>query len=208
MLPLRLPRLPRKQMMQVKMMQMKMMHRSIWRQARRMHVLIVRYFFKSKSISYHWGRKQRYLISCFPPIISRALALACRTRRKEAISRNLKLNVRSRADCLEPLPGCLPSVALECSSSTADTSRIPSTNASGVWICRHRLFALKLPSVSESLRGGAPNSEEPFKGKRLHTTSAMQEKQAEKNATQRAGTNHEARSPSLHSRIIQTDEFK
>ncbi|KAM1380839.1 hypothetical protein ACFX2I_022523 [Malus domestica] len=122
--------LPGKQMMQVKMM-----HRSMRRQARRMHVLIVRYFFKSKSISYHWGRKQRYLISCSSPIFSFALAFACRTRRREAISRNLKLNVRSRTDCLQPLPGYLPGVALECSSSTADMSRIPSANASGVWIC-------------------------------------------------------------------------
>ncbi|KAM2613711.1 hypothetical protein TB2_028419 [Malus domestica] len=40
--------LPGKQMMQVKMM-----HRSMWRQAQQMYVLIVRYFFKSKSISYH-----------------------------------------------------------------------------------------------------------------------------------------------------------
>ena len=146
------------------MMQMKMMHRSIWRQARRMHVLIVRYFFKSKSISYHWGRKQRYLISCSSPIFSFALALACWTRRKDAISRNLKLNVRPGTDCPEPLPGYLPSVALECSSSTADMSRISSANALGVWICWHRRFALKLPSMSESLRGGAPKNHLKVKG--------------------------------------------
>ncbi|KAM1074165.1 hypothetical protein ACFX2B_018950 [Malus domestica] len=130
MLPFHLPHLPGKQMMQVKMML-----RSMWRQAQRIHVLIVRYFFKSKSISYHRGRKQRYLISCSSPIFSSALAFACRTRRKEAISRNLKLNVRSGTDCPKPLPGYLPNVALECSSSTADMSRIPSANASGVWIC-------------------------------------------------------------------------
>ncbi|KAM2685933.1 hypothetical protein EV2_008887 [Malus domestica] len=117
------------------MMQVKMMLRSMWRQAQRIHMLIVRYFFKSKSISYHRGRKQRYLISCSSPIFSSALALACRTRRKEAISRNLKLNVRSGTDCRKPLLGYLPSVALECSSSIADMSRIPLANASGVWIC-------------------------------------------------------------------------
>ena len=135
-------------------MQMKMMHRSIWRQARRMHVLIVHYFFKSKSISYHWGRKQRYLISCFPPIISHALALACRTRRREAISRNLKLNVRSGTDCQEPLLGCLPSVALEYSSSTVDGSRISSANISKqlIWCW---LFTLKLPSMDEWLKSDA-----------------------------------------------------
>ncbi|KAM1980927.1 hypothetical protein ACFX15_037489 [Malus domestica] len=100
----------------------KMMHRSMWRQAQQIHVMIIRYFFKSKSISYHRGRKQRYLISCFFPILSFALALACRIRRKEAISQNLKLNVRSGTDCPEPLPGYLPSVALEYSSSTVNGS--------------------------------------------------------------------------------------
>ncbi|KAM1665304.1 hypothetical protein ACFX13_045337 [Malus domestica] len=111
--------------------QVKMMHRSIWRQVQQIHVLIIRYFFKSKSISYHQGRKQRYLISCFSPIFSFALALACRTRRKEAISRNLKFNVRSGTDCPEPLHGCLPSIALECSSLTVDGFRISSANTSG-----------------------------------------------------------------------------
>ncbi|KAM2057752.1 hypothetical protein ACFX16_030405 [Malus domestica] len=67
-------------------------------------------------------QKQKYLISLG-------------TRGKEAISRNLKLNVRPGTDCPEPLPGYLPSVALECSSSTANMSRIPSANASRVWIC-------------------------------------------------------------------------
>ncbi|KAM2075373.1 hypothetical protein ACFX1T_038271 [Malus domestica] len=113
----KIPHLPGEQKRRVKMM-----HRSMWRQAQQIHVLIIRYFFKSKSISYHRGRKQGYLISCFFPILSFALALACRTRRKEAISRNLKLNVRSGTDCPEPLPGCLPSVALDYSSSTVDGS--------------------------------------------------------------------------------------
>ncbi|KAM1597851.1 hypothetical protein PS2_032712 [Malus domestica] len=130
MLSFRLPYLPGKQMMQVNMM-----FRSMWRQAQRIHVLIVCYFFKSKSISYHRGRKQRYLISCSSPILFSALALTFKTRRKKAISQNLKSNFRSGTDCLEALPGCLPSIALECSSSTADMSRIPSTNALGVWIC-------------------------------------------------------------------------
>ncbi|KAM1021762.1 hypothetical protein FF1_042762 [Malus domestica] len=34
-------------------------------------------------------------------------------------SRNLKSNLQSRTDCLRPLPGCLLSIALENSSSTA-----------------------------------------------------------------------------------------
>ncbi|KAM1135540.1 hypothetical protein ACFX19_045222 [Malus domestica] len=86
-------------------------------------------------------QKQKYLISSrskanvsnimFFPILSFALTLACGTRRKEAISRNLKLNVRSGTDCPEPLHGCLPSIALERSSSTVDGSRISSANTSG-----------------------------------------------------------------------------
>ncbi|KAM1493811.1 hypothetical protein ACFX10_025540 [Malus domestica] len=69
-----------------------------------------------KSISYHQGRKQEYLISYFFPVFSFTLALTCKTRRKKAISRNLKSNFRSGTDCPEPLPGCLPGIALECSS--------------------------------------------------------------------------------------------
>ncbi|KAM1076165.1 hypothetical protein ACFX1X_023989 [Malus domestica] len=41
------------------------------------------------------------------------------TRRKRAVSRNLKSNLQFGTDCLEPLPGCLLSIALEYSSSTA-----------------------------------------------------------------------------------------
>ncbi|KAM1946342.1 hypothetical protein ACFX13_001208 [Malus domestica] len=114
--------------------QVKMMHRNMWRQVQQIHVLIIRYFFKSKSISYHQGQKQKYLISCFSPIFSFTFALACRTMRNEAISRNLKLNVGSGTDCQEPLPGCLPSIALECSSLTIDGSQISSMNTSGQWI--------------------------------------------------------------------------
>ena len=73
---------------------------------------------QSKNISYHQGWKQEYPVSCFFPVFSFALALTCRTRRKNAISRNLKSNFRSRTDCPEPLPGHLPSIALEYSSST------------------------------------------------------------------------------------------
>ncbi|KAM1698833.1 hypothetical protein FF1_030008 [Malus domestica] len=132
----------------------KMMHRSMWRQAQYIHVLIIRYFFKNKSISYHRGRKQRYLISCFFPIFSFVLALACRTRRKEAISRNLKLYVRSGTDCPKPLPGCLPRFALEYSSSTVNGSRISSANISKqlIWCW---LFTLKLSSMDEWLKSDA-----------------------------------------------------
>ncbi|KAM1343072.1 hypothetical protein ACFX2F_007308 [Malus domestica] len=41
------------------------------------------------------------------------------TKRKRAVSRNLKSNLQSGTDCLRPLPGCLLSIALENSSSTA-----------------------------------------------------------------------------------------
>ncbi|KAM1034997.1 hypothetical protein ACFX2A_039207 [Malus domestica] len=40
------------------------------------------------------------------------------TKRKRAVSRNLKSNLQSGTDCLRPLPGCLLSIALENSSST------------------------------------------------------------------------------------------
>ncbi|KAM1084846.1 hypothetical protein TB2_022693 [Malus domestica] len=85
------------------------------------------------------------------PIISSALALACRTRKNEAVNQNLKLNVRSGTDCPKPLPGCLPSIALECSSSTVDGFRISSANTSKqlIWCW---LFTLKLPSMDEWLK--------------------------------------------------------
>ncbi|KAM1012705.1 hypothetical protein ACFX2C_042924 [Malus domestica] len=83
-------------------------------------------------------QKQKYLISSG-------------IRRKKAISRNLKLNVRSGTDCQEPLPGCLPSVALEYSSSTVDGSRISSANISKQLI-RCWLFTLKLPDKDEWLK--------------------------------------------------------
>ncbi|KAM1833588.1 hypothetical protein ACFX13_023392 [Malus domestica] len=86
-------------------------------------------------------QKQKYLISSG-------------TRRKKTISRNLKLNVRSGTDCQEPLPGCLPSVALEYSSSTVDGSRISSANISKqlIWCW---LFTLKLPNTDEWLKSDA-----------------------------------------------------
>ncbi|KAM0977319.1 hypothetical protein ACFX13_020445 [Malus domestica] len=52
------------------------------------------------------------------------------TRRKRAVSQNLKSNFRSRTDCLEPLPGCLLSIAFEYSSSTA----IKVMNSSGKYL--------------------------------------------------------------------------
>ncbi|KAM1075293.1 hypothetical protein ACFX2B_019923 [Malus domestica] len=85
---------------------------------------------KNKSISYHQGRKQEYPISCFPPVLIFVLVLTCRTRRKRAVSQNLKSNFRSITDCLEPLPGCLLSIALEYSSSTA----IKVTNSSDKYL--------------------------------------------------------------------------
>ncbi|KAM1201052.1 hypothetical protein FF1_017372 [Malus domestica] len=53
-----------------------------------------------------------------------------RTRRKRAVSRNLKSNLQFGTDCLEPLPGCLLSIALEYSSSTA----VKVTNSTGKYL--------------------------------------------------------------------------
>ncbi|KAM1120542.1 hypothetical protein ACFX2B_043976 [Malus domestica] len=52
------------------------------------------------------------------------------TRRKRAVSWNLKSNLQSGTDCLEPLPGCLLSIALEYSSSTA----VKVTNSTGKYL--------------------------------------------------------------------------
>ncbi|KAM1643040.1 hypothetical protein ACFX2K_012891 [Malus domestica] len=62
-------------------------------------------------------QKQEYLISS-------------RTRRKRAVSRNLKSNLQSGTDCLRPLPGCLLNIALEYSSSTA----VKVTNSTGKYL--------------------------------------------------------------------------
>ena len=56
----------------------------------------------NKSISYHQGRKQEYLISCFLSILFCVPLLPCRTRRKRAIRRHLESTFRFRTDCLEP----------------------------------------------------------------------------------------------------------
>ena len=61
--------------------------------------------------------KQKYLISCFLPVLFLVFVLTCMTRRKNTISRNLKSNFRSETDCPEPLPGRLPCISLEYSSS-------------------------------------------------------------------------------------------
>ncbi|KAM1004338.1 hypothetical protein ACFX2C_004546 [Malus domestica] len=52
------------------------------------------------------------------------------TRRKRAVSRNLKSNLQFGTDCLEPLPGCLLSIALEYSSSTV----VKVTNSTGKYL--------------------------------------------------------------------------
>ncbi|KAM2175806.1 hypothetical protein ACFX1Q_035169 [Malus domestica] len=69
-------------------------------------------------------------------------------KEKESNQSDPKSNLRLGTDCPDPLPGCLPSVALECSSSTVDESRITSTNTSRqlIWCW---LFTLKLPSMDE-----------------------------------------------------------
>ncbi|KAM2012998.1 hypothetical protein ACFX1T_024765 [Malus domestica] len=53
------------------------------------------------------------------------------TRRKRAISQHLVSIFRSRTDCLEPLPDCLPSLALEYSSSSSYASSSSTTSAWG-----------------------------------------------------------------------------
>ncbi|KAM2205661.1 hypothetical protein ACFX1S_025127 [Malus domestica] len=67
---------------------------------------------ESKSISYH----------VFSLSFSLSLFFTCRTRRKRAISQHLVSIFRSGTDCLEPLPDCLPSLALEYSFSTSYAS--------------------------------------------------------------------------------------
>ncbi|KAM2973608.1 hypothetical protein FF2_020139 [Malus domestica] len=64
-------------------------------------------------------QEQEYLISS-----------GSKTRRKRAVSRNLKSNLQFGTDCLEPLPGCLLSIALEYSSSTA----VKVTNSTGKYL--------------------------------------------------------------------------
>ncbi|KAM2182197.1 hypothetical protein ACFXTH_032772 [Malus domestica] len=53
------------------------------------------------------------------------------TRRKRAISQHLVSIFRSETDCLEPLPDCLPSLALEYSSSSSYASSSSTTSAWG-----------------------------------------------------------------------------
>ncbi|KAM1920153.1 hypothetical protein ACFX15_023995 [Malus domestica] len=53
------------------------------------------------------------------------------TRRKRAISQHLVSIIRSGIDCLEPLPDCLPSLALEYSSSSFYASSSSTTSAWG-----------------------------------------------------------------------------
>ncbi|KAM1450701.1 hypothetical protein ACFX2I_037917 [Malus domestica] len=53
------------------------------------------------------------------------------TRRKRAISQHLVSIFRSGTDCLEPLPDCLPSLALEYSSSSFYASSSSTTFAWG-----------------------------------------------------------------------------
>ncbi|KAM1906890.1 hypothetical protein ACFX14_026597 [Malus domestica] len=76
------------------------------------------------------GSKARDPISCFLPVFVFVLVHTCRTRRKRAVSRNLKSNLQFGTDCLEPLPGCLLSIALEYSSSTA----VKDTNSTGKYL--------------------------------------------------------------------------
>ncbi|KAM2420027.1 hypothetical protein ACFXTH_026533 [Malus domestica] len=53
------------------------------------------------------------------------------TRRKRAISQHLVSIFRSGANCLEPLPDCLPSLALEYSSSSSYASVLSTTSTWG-----------------------------------------------------------------------------
>ncbi|KAM2845538.1 hypothetical protein COP1_027974 [Malus domestica] len=67
---------------------------------------------EGKSISYH----------AFFMSFSLSLFFTCGTRRKRAISQHLVSIFQSETDCLEPLPDCLPSLALEYSFSTSYAS--------------------------------------------------------------------------------------
>ncbi|KAM2799888.1 hypothetical protein COP2_004947 [Malus domestica] len=60
-----------------------------------------------------------------------SICLCFRTRRKRAISQHLVSIFRSGTDCLEPLPDCLPSLALEYSSSSSYASSSSTTSAWG-----------------------------------------------------------------------------
>ncbi|KAM1860347.1 hypothetical protein ACFX13_012529 [Malus domestica] len=53
------------------------------------------------------------------------------TRRKRSISQHLVSIFRSGTDCLEPLPDCLPSLALEYSSSSFYASSSSTASAWG-----------------------------------------------------------------------------
>ncbi|KAM2977315.1 hypothetical protein FF2_014268 [Malus domestica] len=53
------------------------------------------------------------------------------TRRKRAINQHLVSIFRSGTDCLEPLPDCLPSLALEYSSLSSYASFSSTTSAWG-----------------------------------------------------------------------------
>ncbi|KAM1356004.1 hypothetical protein ACFX2I_030153 [Malus domestica] len=67
---------------------------------------------ESKSISYH----------AFSLSFSLSLFFTYGTRRKRAISQHLVSIFRSGTDCLEPLPDCLPNLALEYSFLTSYAS--------------------------------------------------------------------------------------
>ncbi|KAM1546321.1 hypothetical protein ACFX10_046543 [Malus domestica] len=54
------------------------------------------------------------------------------TRRKRAISQHLVSIFRSGTNCLEPFPDCLPSLALEYSSSSFYASSSSTTSACGI----------------------------------------------------------------------------
>ncbi|KAM1183937.1 hypothetical protein EV1_002086 [Malus domestica] len=70
----------------------------MWRQAQQNTCWFIRYFFKSKRISYHQGRKQEYLISCNLLVLSFVLVLTCKDEDKESNMSEppLKLLVRNR----------------------------------------------------------------------------------------------------------------
>ena len=117
---------------------------------------------KNKSISYHQGRKQEYPISCFLPVFVFVLVHTCRTRRKRAVSRNLKSNLQFGTDCLEPLPGCLLSIALEYSSSTA----VKVTNSTGKYLMTvDQILALYTEAAKRGWVTMKECSEGPFKCK-------------------------------------------
>ncbi|KAM1325665.1 hypothetical protein PS2_046256 [Malus domestica] len=111
------------------------------------------------------------------------------TRRRRAISQHLVSIFRSGANCLEPFPDCLPSLALEYSSSSSYASVLSTTSTWGTSkggeneTSKH-VETIQLGTRRKRARGG--HLERLKKEIRTNTFPSclpvVQKKQAEKNA--------------------------